>query len=56
MHSMSLSTYSDDFKLTGENREEEFSDHESDSESLTANDFELLNSENFFDKINDAFQ
>lgn len=30
--------------------------HESDeTQSLTASDFEVLNSENFFDKINDAF-
>ena len=28
---------------------------EDDSESLTASDFEILNSENFFDRINDAF-
>jgi hypothetical protein len=27
-----------------------------DSSSLTASDFELLNSECFFDKFNDAFQ
>ncbi len=26
-----------------------------DSHSLTANDFEVLNSENFFDKVNDAY-
>jgi hypothetical protein len=26
------------------------------SSSLTASDFELLNSENFFDKFNDVFQ
>jgi hypothetical protein len=26
-----------------------------DSQSLTASDFEVLNSENFFDKINDVF-
>ena len=26
-----------------------------DTQSLTASDFEVLNSENFFDKINDVF-
>ena len=32
-------------------KEEEFNE----TESLTASDFELLNKENFFDRINDAF-
>lgn len=31
-------------------------DQGEDSRSLTASDFEVLNSENFFDKINDALQ
>jgi hypothetical protein len=32
-------------------------DNEEDSQtSLTASDFEVLNSENFFDRINDSFQ
>jgi hypothetical protein len=49
-----MSTVSDDLK------EEEGSEGErkefEESRSLTESDFELLNSENFFERINDAFR
>lgn len=48
----SMSTNSEDLKDVEEELTFEGGDE---TESLTANDFELLNSENFFDKVQEAF-
>lgn len=39
-----------------EQRMSECDDEIDESESLTASDFEILNSDNFFDKISEAIQ
>lgn len=49
---VSMSTYSDENAKKYELGEPE---DQEDTQSLTASDFECLNSENFYDKINDAF-
>ena len=52
-HNNSMSTNSEDFK--DDEHRSSLGGNEN-SSSLTASDFELLNSENFFDKVQEAFQ
>jgi hypothetical protein len=51
---ISMSTHSECGKE--ESHESTFDKNEEGSSDLTASDFEVLNSENFFDRINEAFQ
>jgi hypothetical protein len=53
LQSNSNSTFSDEVRMKKQQVKDQDLD---DTCSLTASDFEVLNSENFFDKINDAFQ